>query len=68
MKSNTEDGNEQCNKKRGDPWTLLFADDNKIAAGIKSNEEMVETQETLNKLYKWVEEMEWKSIQGKHTA
>ena len=55
MNNDINDITEQDNNKGGESWSLLFVDDNKIASGIKSNEEMTETQETLNKLYKWVE-------------
>ena len=55
MNNDINDRTEHDNNNRGESWSLLFVDDNKIASGIKSNEEMKETQETLNELYKWVE-------------
>ena len=48
MNNDLNDRIDQDNNKGGESWSLLFADDNKIASGIKTNEEMKKTQETLN--------------------
>ena len=37
-------------------WSLLFADDNKVAASLKNNADRVRIQATLDTLYKWIEE------------
>ena len=36
--------------------SLLFADDNKVAASLKDNSDRVRIQATLDVLYKWIQE------------
>ena len=37
-------------------WSLLFADDTKIASSLKSNEEMKTLKRLLSRIYQWVED------------
>ena len=37
-------------------WSLLFSDDNKVAASLDTNEDRGKIQTTLDAVYKWVAE------------
>ena len=37
-------------------WSLLFADDNKLAGAVKDNADREKVQAVLNRIYAWIEE------------
>ena len=52
----TEEGREKIARNPAKIWSLLFADDTKIASSLKSNEEMSTLKRLLAKIYQWVED------------
>ena len=52
----TEEGREKISRELARIWSLLFADDTKIASSLKSNEEMKTLKRLLARIYQWVDD------------
>ena len=52
----TEEGREKIARKLAKIWSLLFADDTKIASSLKSNKEMKTLKRLLSRIYQWVDD------------
>ena len=54
-KEAAEEGKEKTARELAKIWSLLFADDTKIASSLKSNEEMKTLKRLLARIYQWVD-------------
>ena len=52
----TEEGREKDARELAKIWSLLFADDTKIASSLKSNKEMKTLKRLLSRIYQWVDD------------